>query len=335
MKKILSLALAILMLAAGAAWAAAPRTVLRMSIGDPDNSDMGIVANAFKKYVEEKSNGTVEVEIFYAGGLGEDEGVQFRNTQTGKLDLALGGIANLEPMVKRLGVLSLPYLFNDIEQVKAGVEGESGELLNSYAKEAGLRILTWTFSGFRYITNSKHPITKLEDIRGLRFRVPQSVAMIETYRAFGAIPSTLAWNMTYKALEHDLVDGQCCDYASFKGMKFFEAGQKYLTEIHYTFQLQPLVLSERIYAKMPPELQKIVVDAGKYAQEESLKYHATMSEIAKRELVAKGLKIAQLTDEQKWKDVALQRVWPKVADGMGGKEAINAFLKACGQPLWQ
>ena len=85
MKKILALALAMLMLAAGAAWAAAPKTVLRMSIGDPDNSDMGIVANAFKKYVEEKSNGTVEVDIFYAGGLGEDEGVQFRNTQTGKL----------------------------------------------------------------------------------------------------------------------------------------------------------------------------------------------------------------------------------------------------------
>ena len=52
MKKILTLALAMLMLAAGAAWAAAPKTVLRMSIGDPDNSDMGIVANAFKKYVK-------------------------------------------------------------------------------------------------------------------------------------------------------------------------------------------------------------------------------------------------------------------------------------------
>ena len=118
-------------------------------------------------------------------------------------------------------------------------------------------------------------------------------------------------------------------------MKFFEAGQKYLTEIHYTFQLQPLVLSERVYAKMPPELQKIVVDAGKYAQEESLKYHSTMSEIAKRELVAKGLRIVKLTDEDKWKEVALQKVWPAVADGMGGKEAINAFLKACGQPLWR
>ena len=335
MKKVLSLALAMLMLAAGAAWAAAPRTVLRMSIGDPDNYDMGIVADAFKKYVEKKTNGTVQVDIFYAGGLGEDEGVQFRNTQTGKLDLALGGIANLEPMVKRLGVLTLPYLFNDIEQVKAGVEGESGELLNSYAKDAGLHILAWTFSGFRYITNSKHPITKLEDIRGLRFRVPQSVAMIQTYRAFGAIPSTIAWNMTYKALEHDLVDGQCCDYASFKGMKFIDVGQKYLTEIHYTFQLQPLVMSSRVFDKMPADLQKIVVDAGKFAQEESIKYHSNMSEIAKRELVAKGLQIAQLTDEAKWKDVALQRVWPQVADGMGGKEAINAFLKACGQPLWQ
>ena len=195
MKKILSLALAVLMLAAGTAWAAAPKTVLRMSIGDPDNSDMGIVANAFKKYVEEKSNGTVEVEIFYAGGLGEDEGVQFRNTQTGKLDLALGGIANLEPMVKRLGVLTLPYLFNDIEQVKAGVEAESGELLNSYAQEAGLRILAWTFSGFRYITNSKHPITRS---RGAAFPCAAERGHDRD------LPARLAAISVHSGLEHDL-----------------------------------------------------------------------------------------------------------------------------------
>ena len=335
MKKISALALVMLLLAATAALAASPKTVLRMSLGDPDNAEMGVVANAVKDYVEKKTNGTVKVELFYAGGLGEDEGVQFRRVQTGKLDMALGGIANLEPMVKRLGVLTLPYLFSDISQVMAGIDGKAGELLNSYAQDAGLRILTWTISGFRYMSNSKHPITRLEDIRGLRFRVPQSVAMIETYRAFGAIPSTLAWNMTYKALEFDLVDGQCCDYASFKGMKFLDVGQKYLTEIHYTFQLQPLVISQRVFSRMSPELQKIMVDAGKYAQEASFRYHATMTEIAKQGLIAKGLQVSELTDEAKWKDIALQRVWPSVADDMGGKEAINAYLQACGQALWR
>lgn len=335
MKRILALALAALLLASTAAFAAAPKTVLHMAIGDPDNSEMGVVANAVKEYVEKKTNGTVEVDITYSGGLGEDEGVQFRRTQTGKLDMALGGIANLEPMVKRLGVLTLPYLFTDISQVMAGIDGKAGELLNSYAQEAGLRILTWTISGFRYMSNSKHPITRLEDIRGLRFRVPQSVAMIETYRAFGAIPSTLAWNITYKALEHDLVDGQCCDYSSFKGMKFFEVGQKYLTEIHYTFQLQPLVISERVYSRLSPDLQKIIVDAGRYAQEASFRYHATMTEIAKQGLQAKGLQISRLENEEQWKEIALQKVWPAVAEDMGGKEAINKYLEACGQPLWK
>ena len=335
MKRILILALAALLLVTTATFAATPKTVLRMALGDPDNSEMGVVANAVKKYVAVKSKGTVEVEILYAGGLGEDEGVQFRRTQTGKLDMAIGGIANLEPMVKRLGVLTLPYLFTDISQVMAGLSGKAGELLNSYAQEAGLRVLTWTISGFRYMSNSKHPITRLEDIRGLRFRVPQSVAMIETYRAFGAIPSTLAWNITYKALEHNLVDGQCCDYATFKGMRFLEVGQKYLTEIHYTFHLQPLVISERVYSKLSPDLQKILVEAGRHAQEASFRYHATMTEIAKQGLLAKGLQITTLENEDQWKEIALQHVWPAVADDMGGKEAINAYLEACGQPIWK
>ena len=251
-----------LLLAAFLVWGGAAQALtLRIGAGDPENSEMGVVGNTFKKFIEEKTNGKVKVECFYSASLG-DETECLRNVQKGSLPIAIAGIANLVPFESRLGILTLPYLFDNLDEEVKGTNGAPAELLNSYAQEAGLRILAWTFSGFRYITNSKHPITKLEDIRGLRFRVPQSVAMIETYRAFGAIPSTLAWNMTYKALEHDLVDGQCCDYASFKGMKFFEAGQKYLTEIHYTFQLQPLVLSERIYAKMPPELQKIVVDAG-------------------------------------------------------------------------
>ena len=159
--------------------------------------------------------------------------------------------------------------------------------------------------------------------------------MIETYRAFGAIPSTLAWNMTSKALEHDLVDGQCCDYASFKGMKFFEAGQKYLTEIHYTFQLQPLVLSERVYAKMPPELQKIVGGTPASTRRRNPSSIIPPCPRSPSASCGQGLRIVKLTDEDKWKEVALQKVWPAVADGMGGKEAINAFLKACGQPLWR
>ncbi len=122
--------------------------------------------------------------------------------------MALGGIGNLVPMVKRLGVVTLPYLFPDTEAVVRGTTGKPAELLDSYAQKAGLRILAWTYCGFRYISNSKHPITRPEDMRGLRFRVPQSLVMITTYRAFGGIPSPLAWPMTFNALKRNTLSVQ-------------------------------------------------------------------------------------------------------------------------------
>ena len=331
LKRIIPLMLAALFLWSATASAA---EIFRVAVGDPEDSEQGYAAKAFKKYMEEQSKGQVEVQLFFGGSLG-DESEVFRNVQKGSQPFAVGGIANLVPFEKRLGILTLPYLFDNLDEVVVGTNGKPAELLNSYATKAGFRVLCWTYTDFRYISNSKHPVKKMSDMANLKFRVPQSAVLIASYKAFGGSPTPISWAETFTALQQGVVDGQCYGYIGFEAMKFLEANQKYLTEVHYTYQLQPLVLSERVYAKMPPELQKIVVDAGKYAQEESLKYHSTMSEIAKRELVAKGLKIAQLTDEQKWKDAALQRVWPKVADGMGGKEAINAFLKACGQPLWQ
>ena len=308
--------------------------VLDMILGDPESSEMGVLGNDFKKFVEKASNNTVQVKLAYGGGLGEDEAFQFHRVQTGKLDMALGGIGNLVPMVKPLGVLTLPYLFFTLDDVVRGTTGKPAELLNSYAEKAGLRILAWTYCGFRYISNSKHPITSLEDMRGLRFRVPQSIVMIETYRAFGGLPSTIAWNMTYNALKHDLVDGQCYDYSGFRAMKFKDAGQKYITEIHYLYNLQPLVISERIFKSLSPEVQKILVDAGRHAQEQSFQYQKECSEEAKQELYKVGVKITTLHDEGPWRKVAREKVWPRVAESMGGRESINAYLKACDLPLW-
>ncbi len=117
-------------------------------------------------------------------------------------------------------------------------------------------------------------------------------------------------------------------------MKFNEANQKYLSEVHYTYQLQPLVMSERVYRKMKPEMQKLVVEAGLYAQEEVLKYQKENAEAAKQELIAGGLIVDQLEDEAEWKKAALEKVWPEMAEFVGGKAAINEYLKACGKPEW-
>lgn len=330
-KRVLTLMLAALFLWSATASAA---EVFRVAVGDPEDSEQGYAAKAFKKYMEEHSKGQVEVQLFFGGSLG-DESEVFRNVQKGSQPFAVGGIANLVPFEKRLGILTLPYLFDNLDEVVAGTNGKPAELLNSYATKAGFRVLCWTYTDFRFISNSKRPIKKMDDIKGLKFRVPQSAVLIASYKAFGGSPTPISWAETFTALQQGVVDGQCYGYIGFEAMKFLEANQKYLTEVHYTYQLQPIVMSERVYRKMKPEMQKLCVDAGLYAQNEVLKYQKEYGEKAKQNLIAAGLKVDVLEDEDQWKKAAMDKVWPEMADFVGGKAAINEYLKACGKPEWK
>lgn len=335
MKRLLCTAMIIAsILMASVAMAAQP-IVLKMALGDPEDSEMGVVANTFKKHVEENSKGAIQVQLFFAGALG-DETETIHNIRAGTLELSGVGIANCVPFVKKLGVLTLPYLFSNLDEVVASTTGDAHNLLNSYAtKEGGFRVLTWMYTDFRYISNAKRPITKMEDIKGLKFRVPQSAVLVAAYKSWGASPVPISWAETFTALQQGVVDGQCYGYIGFRANKFMEAKQKYLTEVHYTYQLQPLIMSERVYRKLKPEHQALVVAAGNEAQKAVLEYQIREAGQAKEDLIKSGLVVSQLEDEALWKKTAIDTVWVEMADFVGGKDAINAFLKASGKPAWK
>lgn len=303
---------------------AAP-TVLKMALGDPEDSEMGVVGQTFKEYVEKKTNGTYQVQLFYSGSLG-DETETIHNVRRGTLDMSCVGIANVVPFVKKMGVLTLPYLFENFDEVVKATSGPSFELLNTYAvKEGGFRVLTWTYTDFRYITNSVRPIKRMEDIKGLKIRVPQSAVLLAAYKAFGANPVPISWAETFTSLQQGVVDGQCLGYIVIRATKFIEANQKYLSEVHYTYHLQPLLISERIFKKMPADIQTIIVDAGKAAQEAVLQFQIKEASQAKADLIKAGMVVTQLEDEAKWKEAAISKVWPEMADFVGGREAINTI----------
>ncbi len=331
--KLKSLALLLMAALAPLAPTMASAQTYNIAVGDPEESEQGFAANAFKKYVEEKSEGKIKVQPFFSGALG-DESETLRNVQKGTLPFAVCGIANLVPFEKKLGILTLPYLFSNLDEVVAGTTGKPAEILNSYATKAGFRVLTWTYSDFRYISNSKLPITTIEHMEGLKFRVPQSAVLIAAYKAFGGSPTPISWAETFTALQQGVVDGQCYGYIGFKAMKFNEANQKFLTEVHYTYQLQPIVMSERVYRKMDPATQELMVAAGKYAQEAVLEYQKTEGAAAKADLIASGVQVDVLTDEDTWKKNAFEIVWPEMAEFVGGEAVINEYLGAMGKPAW-
>ena len=217
-------------------------------MGDPIDSEMGAIGTRFKEVVEARSEGKVEVQLFPSGQLG-DETEMIQNVRAGNLDIAVVGIANTVPFVKKLGILTMPYLFDDMYDVVRATTGPAHDLLNGYAiREGGFRILGWTYTDYRYISNSRKPIKNLNDIKGLKFRVPQSAILLACYKAWGANPVPISWAETFTALQQGLVDGQCYGYITFLACKFNEV-QKYITEVHYTYQLQPMILSQRAFRR--------------------------------------------------------------------------------------
>lgn len=303
---------------------------LKMAIGDAQGGTQWELASAFKKAVEEKTNKKTKVRLFPNGQLGSEEDT-VNNAAIGTLDMSLLAINNLAPFSPSLGVLTLPYIVRSADELRTVLEGDIGrELVENTVRDAKVRIVGWTYSGFRVLTNSKRPIKNLNDLKGLVVRVPKNPVMIDTYKSWGINPSPLSWSETFTALQQRVVDGQDTPYSTVAAMKFNEV-QKYITPLHFLFLVEPLVIGESRFQRLKPDVQKVILDAGQEATRHSFAYLKEAEEKAKKELVSKGMEIVPLDDEKPWIDAAVSKVWPAFQDKVGGKEKVDAIQKALGR----
>ncbi|MEZ8140815.1 C4-dicarboxylate ABC transporter substrate-binding protein [Enterovibrio norvegicus FF-454] len=299
---------------------------MKVGMGDPIESDQGAYALRFKDLVEFYSGGDIKIKLYPGGALGgETEMVQ--NIRLGSLDMALVGIGNVTPFSKKLGALTMPYLITNSSDAVLITTGELGEYWNTLAKEeAGVNILGWTYSNFRHLTNSKRPVKNMEDVKGLKIRVPQNSIMLKSWEVFGANPIAMAWTETFTALQQKVVDGQDNPYIVNNTMKFYEV-QPYLTEVHHQYSLQPLLIGNRTMGKLSEEHQAILNRAGLEAQQYALVFQMTEAENAKQNMIDNGVEVFTLEDEDKWVELAKEKVWPEFYEDIGGKESFDNVLQ--------
>jgi len=285
----------------------------------------------FAKLVEAYTGGEITFGLFPNGQLGsEQETVQ--NCRLGTLDFSVAAINNITPFSPTVGLFTLPYLILSVDEAVTLTQGPIGdELVQNTIKSAGVRILGWSYSGFRRLSNSKRPITKTADLKGLTIRVPKNAIMIDSYKSWGVSPTPMAWDEVFTALQQKVLDGQDTPLITQYVMKFYEV-QKYITKIRYVFLLEPLVISEKLFQSQSPEVQEILMRAGKEAQEFCRQFLIVFEDSIETELTGKGLEILEPADgEKEWIEKATKAVWPKFYKSIGGKEKADAALKAVGR----
>ena len=303
----------------------------KIAVGDAHGSAQHALGTKFVELFEQKTGGKHKAKMFLNGQLGSEQDT-VNDAAIGTLDFSLLAINNITPFSPTVGIFTLPYVILSLEDAEKLTQGPVGqELVENTIRDAGVRIVGWTYTGFRVLTNSKKPIKTLADLQGVIVRVPKNEIMIDTYKSWGINPTPMAWSETFTALQQKVVDGQDNPYLTVHSMKFYEV-QKYVTAIRYIFSIEPLVVSEAVFQDMNEATQKAVLEAGKEATLHSAAHLRASEAAIKEDLLAKGMQIDEPADgEKEWIEKATAAVWPKFYESIGGVEKLNAVLKSLGR----
>ena len=277
----------------------------------------------FKKYVEEKTKGRVEVQIYPASQLGGEERA-FQDVQQGVIQIASLASNNAAVFAPSLYVIDLPYLFRTNQEGWDILDKYWDELNAKTIKESGNRIIGWLDLGYRHVCNRKRPIRTIHALKGLKIRVPNNPIMIATFRAWGGEPAPMAWDETFNALQQKVVDGQENPHAINRDQKFWEV-QKYITNIHYMLWVGPMLVSDPWFRRLDPQTKALVEKAAKEAAAYEWKWSAEQDEIALKECLARGMVINDVSDEPAWTEAA-RSVWPQFYAKVGGKAVVEGAL---------
>jgi TRAP-type transport system periplasmic protein len=220
----------------------------------------------FKELVEAKSGGKMKVTLFPGGTLGSDQ-ANVSALQGGTLEMVAMNSGILAAQVKDFEVFDFPFMFANSKEADTIVDGPFGRNMHDKLQAKGIIGLGYYELGFRHITNSKRPITKVADIEGLKLRVIPNAINVDWVKALGANPTPLPFPELYPALEQKAVDGQENPVATINSAKLYEV-QKYMTLTSHQYNPQSVLMSKKFWDSLSAPEKKIIEDAAA----ESVKY---------------------------------------------------------------
>jgi tripartite ATP-independent transporter DctP family solute receptor len=260
MTRLLALGLAALALAAPGA---AAQTTYRMAFVAPPPV-WGPIADRFGKHVEELTKGQVKVQGFGGGQLGSLP-QNFGGLRTGQIDMMLAdtGTLGLARGGKDFNALFAPYAFRDHAHFRAFMASPTFKaMLEPVMKEAGFHYVGYVSDRTpRQLTTAKTRVTKPEDLKGLKIRVPETPTILEVFKAWGASPTPVAASELYLAMKQGLVDGQDNGFDAIAGAKFYEV-QKYAIRIDYIQSGLMVLMAADKWNAMKPEHRDAMTKAA-------------------------------------------------------------------------
>ena len=259
--KQLAIAAALGTLAVGSAFAA---VTARLGHAMPESHPQATAMNKFAELAGKYTNNNVQIKVFHSALLGSDEKM-LQAVQSGTQEFYMGTLQPLSTRIKEIQVWDLPFLFANTKEVYAVLDGPAMKKIFKQMEPTGLIGLTYTGIGFRNLSNSKHPVTKLEDIKGLKVRVMANPVALETWKTLEANAVPMAFSEVFTALEIKAIDGQENPLIHMYANKMQEV-QKFISLTNHVYTTVAIVTSKKFWDGLSDAdkqgLQKAATEAG-------------------------------------------------------------------------
>lgn len=219
-----------------------------------------VAAKGFAEDVARATDGRVTIQVFPSGQLGSEkdavEGLQIGSVQAGVI-----GSGSFQPIEPRMGIVEMPYAWPTREKAFAAFDGELGAELSKLLAARNIVVLAWWENGYRHITTRKAPVTKPDDLKGVKIRVTPDKVRLDTFRALGAEPAPLAFGELYSALQQGVFDAQENPLSIIFSASFFEV-QKHVALSGHVWGAACLVVAKKTWDQISPADQKALQDAA-------------------------------------------------------------------------
>lgn len=215
----------------------------------------------FAKRVGEITKGKAEVKVFLGATLGNERNY-CEQLQMGSLEFAKVAASNAVAFVPKFAVFAMPYLIRDLDHLYKIFDSPAGKILQDVAEKAGFVILAYWDMNTVNVYNSRRPITKPEDLKGLKIRTREASICIDSLNAMGASAAPLATPELYTALQTKVFDGADHDPTVFVAFNYGEVCKFYsLTE--HSVEPTLLLASKKLFDKYPRDIQNAIIQAGR------------------------------------------------------------------------
>lgn len=301
--------------------------VLKMGHIQSEQDPWQLGAQKFADECAILSNGDIRVEIYPNSTLGGDRDLA-EGMQMGTVDMALiaGVLSNFDDSIS---ILEIPYLFRSSDEFEKVIYGDIGnKIADNVLNSSGIRILDWWERGPRLITSNK-PINSVDDMKGLKIRIPEISAMQSVFNAWGAAATTMAWSEVYSSLQQGVIEAEENPVPFFYSGSIYEVN-KYIANTNHKYEYVTMSISDQTYSKLTDDQKDILQKAAKAATELENELVAEVTDKDLKDMVENHGVTVTDPDTTGFIEKA-DAVAPAYAESIGQKDLYEEIQKALGR----